>query len=60
MQIYIPEPLLNNPENLEKIYEILEGVPSSDLMIPGVPTMDDARHKIRELGEDKIADFIMA
>ncbi len=60
MQIYIPEPLLNNSENLERVYEILEEVPSSDLVIPGVPTMDDARQRIRELGEDRIADFIMA
>lgn len=64
MQIYIPEPLLNNPENLERIYDILDKVPDTDFKCldyreEGELTLDDAIQAIRELGEDKIADFIM-
>ena len=58
MQMYIPESELKNADNMQRIFDILEEVPDTDLHFPGIVTLDDAVRKIRELGEDKIADLI--
>ncbi len=58
MRMYIPESELKNTDNMQKIVDILKEVPDTDLRWPGMVTLDDAVRKIRELGEDKIADLI--
>lgn len=63
MQMYIPEAELKNADNMQRIYDILDKVSDSDLKFldhreEGEITFDEAVQKIRELGEDKIADFI--
>ncbi len=58
MQVYIIESELRNADNLQRIYDILDAVPDTDLHFPGMATLDDAVQKIRELGEDRIADLI--
>lgn len=58
MQIYIPEPALNNVNNMQKIQDILNNVPDTDLHFPDSMTLDEAVKQIRELGENKVADLI--
>lgn len=60
MKMYIPECELKNTDNMQKIIDILEEVPDTDFqcMDGAGMTLDDAVQKIRELGEDKIADLI--
>lgn len=60
MKMYIPESELKNADNMQRIMDILEKVPETDLMcMDGVGmTLDDAVQAIRELGEGKIADLI--
>ena len=60
MQVYIPESELNNVEHMQQIIDILAEVPDTDMLdMDGVEmTLDNAVKKIRELGEDKIADLI--
>lgn len=58
MRMYIPESELKNAEHMQQIIDILEEVPDTDLRWPGMVTLDDAVRKIRELGEDKIADLL--
>lgn len=58
MRMYIPESELNNTEHMQQIIDILEEVPDTDLRFPGMVTLGDAVQKIRELGEDKIADLL--
>lgn len=60
MKMYIPESELNNADNMQRITDILEEVPDTDFqcMNGAEMTLDDAVQKIRELGEDKIADLI--
>ena len=58
MRIYIPESELNSADNMQRIMDILDEVPDTDLHFPGMVTLDDAVQKIRELGEDKIADLL--
>ncbi len=58
MRMYIPESELKNAEHMQQIIDILEEVPDTDLRWPGIVTLDDAVRKIRELGEDKLADLI--
>lgn len=58
MRMYIPESELNNADNMQRIMDILEKVPDTDLHFPGMVTLDDAVQAIRELGEDKIADLL--
>ena len=57
--IYI-ESELRNADNLQRIMDILEKVPDTDFqcMDGAEMTLDDAVQKIRELGEDKIADLL--
>lgn len=60
MRMYVPESELNNTEHMQQIIDILEEVPDTDFQcMDGVGmTLDDAVQKIRELGEDKIADLL--
>lgn len=58
MRMYVPESELNNAEHMQRILDILEEVPDTDLCWPGMVTLDDAVQAIRELGEDKIADLL--
>lgn len=60
MKMYIPESELNNAEHMQQIIDILEEVPDTDFqcMDSAGMTLDNAMQKIRELGEDKIADLI--
>lgn len=60
MRMYIPESELNNADNMQRITDILEKVPETDLMcMDGVGmTLDDAVQAIRELGKGKIADLL--
>lgn len=58
MQAYIPETELNKAENMQKIIDILAEVPDTDLHFEEMAVLDNAIQKIRELGEDKIADLI--
>lgn len=58
MRMYIPESELNNTEHMQQIIDILEEVPDTDLCWPGMVKLDDAIQKIREMGEDKIADLL--
>lgn len=60
MKMYIPESELNNTEHMQQIVDILEEVPDTDFqcMNGAEMTLDDAVQKIRELGEDKIADLL--
>ncbi len=60
MQVYIIESELRNADNLQRIMDILEKVPDTDFqcMDGAEMTLDDAVQKIRELGEDKIADLL--
>ncbi len=58
MRMYIPKSELKNADNMQRIVDILEKVPDTDLRWPGMATLDDAVRKIRELGEDKLADLI--
>ena len=58
MKMYIPESELNNTEHMQQIVDILEEVPDTDLCWLGMVTLDDVIQKIRELGEDKIADLL--
>lgn len=58
MRAYIPESELKNAENIHRIVDILEEVPDTDLRWSGMVTLDDAVQKIRELGEDIIADLL--
>ena len=63
MQVYIPESELKSADNIQRIYDIMDKVSDSDLKFlnhreEGEITLDEAVQKIRELGEDKIADFI--
>ncbi|MCM1235068.1 MAG: hypothetical protein NC489_33635 [Ruminococcus flavefaciens] len=58
MRMYIPESELNNTEHMQQILDILGEVPDTDLRWPGIVALDDAIQKIRELGEDKIADLL--
>lgn len=56
--MYIPESELNSADNMQRIKDILEKVPDTDLHFPGKVTLDDAVQAIRELGEGKIADLL--
>lgn len=58
MRMYVPESELNNTEHMQQILDILEEIPDTDLRWPGIVTLDNAIQKIRELGEDKIADLL--
>lgn len=58
MRMYIPESELNSADNMQRITDILEKVPDTDLHFPGMVTIDDAVQAIRELGEGKIADLL--
>lgn len=58
MRMYVPESELNNAEHMQRILDILEEVPDTDLCWPGMVTLDDVIQKIRELGEGKIADLL--
>ena len=58
MQLYIPEQELNKAENMGRIADILAEIPDTDLHFEDMAVLDDAVQKIRELGEDKIADLI--
>ncbi len=60
MRMYIPESELKNADNMQRIVDILEKVPDTDFqcMDSTEMTLDDAVQKIREMGEDKIADLI--
>ena len=58
MRMYIPESELNSADNMQRIVDILDEVPDTDLYFPGMVTLDDAVQAIRELGEDKIADLL--
>ena len=58
MRMYVPESELNNAEHMQRILDILEEVPDTDLHFPGMVMFDDAIQAIRELGEGKIADLL--
>lgn len=60
MRMYIPESELNNADNMQRITDILEKVPDTDMMCMDSEemTLDDAVQAIRELGENKIADLL--
>ena len=54
MRMYIPESELNNADNMQRIMDILDEVPDTDLHFPGMVMFDDAIQAIRELGEIKL------
>lgn len=60
MQMYIPESELKNADNMQRIMDILEKVPDTDMMCMDSEemTLSDAVQAIRELGEGKIADLL--
>ena len=58
MRMYIPESELNNADNMQRIMDILDEVPDTDLHFLGMVTLDFTVQAIRELGEDKIADLL--
>ena len=49
---------MKNADNMQRIMDILDEVPDTDLHFPGMVMFDDAIQAIRELGEDKIADLL--
>nr|DAU00091.1 MAG TPA: 30S ribosomal protein S2 [Caudoviricetes sp.] len=55
---YIPDELYIHQHNKKQVEEILKSAPETCLHIPGVMTMEDVIQEIRELGEDKIADYL--
>lgn len=55
---YIPDNLYKDINNKEKVSEILESVPDTDVRMKGIKTIDNAIKEIRDLGENKIADFL--
>ena len=55
---YIPDNLYKDINNKEKVSEILDSVPDTDVRMKGIKTIDNAIKEIRNLGENKIADFL--
>lgn len=55
---YIPDNLYKDINNKEKVSEILDSVPDTDVRMKGIKTIDNAIKEIRDLGENKIADFL--
>ena len=55
---YIPDNLYKDINNKEKVSEILDSVPDIDVRMKGIKTIDNAIKEIRDLGENKIADFL--
>lgn len=58
MKAYIPDEVVRNKDNIEKIEAILEKVPDTSIRFKGAYTLDDAVRDLRELGEPEIADLI--
>lgn len=55
---YIPDNLYKDINNKEKVSEILDSVPDTDVRMKGIKTIDNAIKEIGDLGENKIADFL--
>jgi hypothetical protein len=55
---YIPDNLYKDINNKEKVSEILDSVPDTDVRMKGIKTIDNAIKEIRDLGENEIADFL--
>lgn len=55
---YIPDNLYKDINNKEKVSEILDSVPDTDVRMKGIKTINNAIKEIRDLGENKIADFL--
>lgn len=55
---YIPDNLYKDINNKEKVSEILDSVPDTNVRMKGIKTIDNAIKEIRDLGENKIADFL--
>lgn len=55
---YISDNLYKDINNKEKVSEILDSVPDTDVRMKGIKTIDNTIKEIRDLGENKIADFL--
>lgn len=58
MMRYIPDELFIDVKNREKVNKILHDIPDTCLRMPGVKTIDDAIREIKEMGENKVANFL--
>lgn len=55
---YIPDDLYKDTKNKKKVSEILHSVPETSLRFPEIKILEDAITEIKEIGEDKVADFL--
>ena len=55
---YIPDDLYKDTNNKKKVSEILHSVPETSLRFPEIKILEDAITEIKEIGEDKVADFL--
>lgn len=55
---YIPDDLYKDTKNKKKVSEILHSVPETSLRFPEIKILENAITEIKEIGEDKVADFL--
>ena len=55
---YIPDDLYKDTKNKKKVSEILHSVPETSLRFPEIKILEDAITEIKEIGDDKVADFL--
>lgn len=60
MMVYIPDSLYIDIDNKDDVTEILKSVPETSLHFEDQKTLTDAIEEIRDIGEDKIADFLIS
>ena len=60
MMRYIPDDLYIDKSNMNNVSKILNSIPDTCLHIPGTKTFEDAIEEIKDLGEDKVADFLLS
>lgn len=58
MVLFAPEELFRDENNWDKVAEIIEPVPETDVITPDTLRIDAVLPAIRELGEYEVADWL--
>lgn len=59
VNIVLSEDLFLHKENEEKVSAILDSVPDTDIRIDGIKTLEEAIEEIKQLGENKIVEYLL-
>ena len=60
MRFFLFDNMFKDTSNKQRVAEILEEVPNTDMIFPGQKTLDDAIKEIVELGETDLPKYLIA